>query len=122
MIDRSYLTSKHSDYAKNVIHIDIMKINDIESSSFFIFERISIEFFISEKVDDKSVVARFIRHVYIMKKLKTKLLLDNDILNFENMIFHLEKEKLAIDSCDNFIASFIVTFRVDERVKRTIRV
>ena len=56
-----------------------------------------------------------------MKKLKTKLLLNNDILNFENMISHLKQEKLVIDNCDNFIASFTVTLRVDERVKRIIR-
>ena len=97
-----------------------MKINDINSFSFFIFERIFIEFIISNEIDDESIVIRFTRHVYIMKKLKTKFLLNNDILNFENMIFHLKK-KFVIDSCDNFTKSLIVTFRFKKRVKRIIR-
>ena len=92
MIDQSYLISKRFDYVKNVIHIDIMKINNINSFSLFIFERIFIEFFILNKIDDKFVVTRFTRHVYIMKKLKTKFLLNNDILNSKNMIFHLKKK------------------------------
>ena len=121
MIDRSYLVSKRFDYVKNVIHIDIMKINDIELFSLCTSERIFIEFFISNEIDGKSVVARFTRYVYIVKELKTKLLLNNDILGSKNMIFHLNKEKLVIDSCDNFIASLIVTFRFEKRVKRIIR-
>ena len=71
-----------------------MKINNINSFSLFIFERIFIEFFISSEIDDKFAIARFTRHVYIMKKLKTKFLLNNDILGFENMISHLKKTNL----------------------------
>lgn len=88
IIDRLYLTSKRFDYVKNVIHINIIKINDIDSFSLFISKRIFIEFIFSKEINDEFVVTRFIRYVYIIKKLKTKLLLNNNILNFENMIFH----------------------------------
>ena len=37
------------------------------------------------------------------------------------MMFHVNKNKFIIKNCDNFITSLYVTFRKNERVKRTIR-
>ena len=121
MIDRQFLVSKRSNYAAHVMKISSLKINDIESASLFISKKIALNFTIFDEADDESVRACFIRYVYIVDDLKTKLLISNDILNSKDMMFHVNKNKLTIKSCDNFTTSLHVTFKKSERVKRAVR-
>ena len=121
MIDRQFLISKKSNYVVYVMKINSLKINDIESISLFISKKIALNFTIFNKIDDELIKICFIRYVYIVDDLKIKLFINNDIFESKNMIFYVNKNKLIIKSCDNFITSLHVTYKKNERVKRTIR-
>ena len=121
IIDRQFLINKKLNYVVHVMKINSIKINKIESTSLFISKKIILNFIIFEKFDNDSIKTSFIRYVYIVNNLKIKLSINNNILNLKNMIFYINKSKFIIKSCDNFITSLYVTFRKNERVKRTIR-
>ena len=121
MIDRQFLINKKSNYVADVMKINSMKINEIDLVSLFISKKIALNFIIFEKTDDDSIKVSFTRYVYIIDDLKIKLLINNDIFESKNMMFHINKSKLTIKSCDNFITSLHVTFKKSERVKRAVR-
>ena len=56
-----------------------------------------------------------------MNDLKANILFDNDILKSKNIVFHVKKEKLIINSCENFSVSLNVVVKNDVRIKRTVR-
>ena len=124
LIDRQCLVAQRSNYVVHVLRkSEILKINDINAASLFINEYISLNFVISDELNDKSAKACFIRYLYIVNDLKVNIFLNNDILESKNMFVHVDKEKLFVDSCGNFVASLKIIARDDddERVKRTIR-
>ena len=120
--DREFIAKQISNYVDRIVRRSkVLKINDIEFTTIIINECISIDFFISSEVNDKLATACFIRYVYLMNDLKINILLDNDILKSKNIVFHVKKEKLIINNCENFFASLNVVTKNDVRVKRTIR-
>ena len=120
--DRKFIAKQISNYVDRIVRKPkVLKINDIEFTTITINECISIDFSVSSKVNDKSVTTCFIRYVYLMNDLKINILLDNDILKSKNIVFHVKKEKLTINSCEDFFASLNVITKNDVRVKRTIR-
>ena len=121
MIDRQFLVSKKSNYAADVMKTNSIKINEIDSVSLFISKKIVLNFIIFEKTDDDSVKVSFTRYVYIVDDLKVKLFINNDIFESKNMMFHVNKSKLIIKSCDNFTTSLHVTLKENERVKQAVR-
>ena len=124
LVDRQCLAAQRSNYVVRVLRKpEVLKINDINAASLFINEYISLNFVIFDELNDKSARVCFIRHLYIVNDFKVNILLDNDILESKDMFVHVDKEKLFVDSCDNFVASLKIIVRNDdgERVKRIIR-
>ena len=114
IIDRQFLISKKSNYVAHVIKTNSIKINKINSISLFISKKITLNFIIFDEADDDTIKINFIRYVYIVDNLKIKLFINNNILNSKNMIFHVNKSKLTIESCENFTTSLQVTFKKNE--------
>ena len=98
-----------------------MKINKIDSVSLFTSKKIILNVIIFDEVDDDSIKINFIRYVYIVNNLKIKLFINNDIFELKNMMFYVNKNKFIIKNCDDFITLLHVTFKKNERVKRTIQ-
>ena len=98
-----------------------LKINDIDFVVMKINEYIFINFTISNEMNEKSINVTFIRHIYIVKNLKTNIFLNNDILKSKNIVFHVDKKKIIIENCDNFFTSLIVITKNEKRVKRIVR-
>ena len=124
LIDRQCLIAQRSNYVVHVLRkSEILKINDINAVFLVINEYISLNFVISDELNDKSAKVSFIKHLYIVNDFKINILLSNDILESKDMSVHVDKEKLFVDSCDNFVASLKIIVRNDddERVKRIIR-
>ena len=121
MINRQFLINKKSKYVAYVMKINLMKINKIDSISLFTSKKIALNFIIFDEINNDAIKVNFIRYVYIVDNLKIKLFINNDIFESKNMMFYINKNKLIIKSCDNFITSLLVTFRKNERVKRAIR-
>ena len=71
--------------------------------------------------DDKNAIAIFIKKIYIVKELKTKIFLSNDIFDSEQISINVEKQVLIIDSCKNIKIQFNVT-NTNSSIKRIARV
>ena len=101
----------------------LLKIKNIKLFTLNINKYISINFAIFNEVDDKSTIACFIRHLYIVNNLKTNILLNNNIFNSKNAVVHIKQQKFIINNCDNFSISLkiIVKNNDDKRIKRIIR-
>ena len=61
------------------------------------------------QTNDKWKINIFTKRVYIMKKLKIKIFMNYNILNFEKMMINIEKTNLIINSCKNLKIQFNVT-------------
>ena len=71
--------------------------------------------------NDKNAIVIFIKKIYIVKKLKTKILLNNDILDSEQISINVEKQVLTIDNCKNIKIQLNVT-NTNSSIKRVVRV
>ena len=85
LINRNFLTQKVVDYATHVRQCaKSLKIRNIDDVVVIITIYISFIFRIFDvTANDKNAIAIFIKKIYIMKELKTKILLSNDIFDSE---------------------------------------
>ena len=120
--DRKFIIKRISNYVDRIVRKSkVLKINDIEFIAIIINECISIDFFISNEINDKSITTCFTRYVYFVDDLKTNILFDNDILKSKNIVSHVKK-KFIINNCEDFSVSFNVITKNNIRIKRIIRV
>ena len=82
-----------------------MKIRDINNILIKTKKYIFFNFCVSNTMKNKSTIICFIRHVYIFESFKIKILLDNDILNFEQIVFNVDKKIVIIDNCQDLFSS-----------------
>ena len=99
-----------------------LKIRNIDDVVVIITIYISLIFRIFDvTTDDKNAIAIFIKKIYIMKKLKIKIFLSNDILDSKQININVEKQILIIDNCKNIKIQFNVT-NTNSSIKRVVRV
>ena len=85
-----------------------------------ITEYFPVNFGIPNKtVDGSQVIIDFTGHVYIIEKFKTKMLIKNDILNFEMMVPNIGENHLTIGNCKNMMIEF--NMNTDPPIKRVVR-
>ena len=100
---------------------NVLRVRNIDDALLNTTEHLFFIFRISEKtIDDFAAIACFIRHVYIVDELKTKMLIINDILESKLIVSNVDKEKLTIDNCKNMIIKLNVK-SVDFLIKRVVR-
>ena len=117
------MTQKVVDYATHVRQCaKSLKIRNIDDVVVAITIYISLIFRIFDvTADDKNAIAIFIRKIYIVKELKTKIFLSNNIFDSEQISINVEKQVLIIDSCKNIKIQFNVT-NTNSSIKRVARV
>ena len=123
LINRNFLTQKVVDYATHVRQCaKSLKIRDIDDVVVITTIYISLIFRILDvTTDDKNAIIIFIKKIYIMKELKTKISLSNDILDSKQINIDVEKQILIIDNCKNIKIQFNVT-NTTSLIKRVVRV
>ena len=122
LTNRDFLNQKMLDYEKLMKRRNnVIKIRNIENVNLNINEYLFVNFRIFEvAIDDNFVVINFIKHFYIVDNLKIKMLLDNDILKFEQMILNIFKKRIIIENCQNMIVKLTIINR-DTSIKRVTR-
>ena len=70
-----------------------MKIREINNVVLNITKIFFVNFRILKLINNKLIVICFIRHVYVVDDLKTKLLLNNNIIDSKNIVLNIEKKK-----------------------------
>ena len=98
-----------------------LKVKDIESTTHesIEFVHISIYFFEVTK-DESAILACITKKIYLVDDLKTKMLIDNDFLGFEEFIIDIEEKFATIESCEIKIALKIQL--KESYVKKTVHV
>ena len=105
LINYIFLTVCCLIYVNHVFRkLKLLKINDIDFTTLFIDKYIFINFFILNEIDNKTAIVCFIRYIHIVDNFKTNIFLNNNILRLKNIVLYINKNKLTINNCDNFIA------------------
>ena len=122
LTNRDFLNQKMFDYEKLMKQRNnVIKIRNTDNVNFNINEYLFVNFRIFEiTIDDNFVVINFIKHFYIVDDLKIKMLFDNDILKFEQMILNIFKKRVIIENCQNMIVKLTIINR-ESSMKRIIR-
>ena len=71
-----------------------MKVNNIDFIALFINKYILIDFFMSNKIDNKAITVCFIRYIHIVNDFKINLFLNNNILKLKNIVLYVNKKSL----------------------------
>ena len=103
-INKIFLSHEVFDYVtqfrQTFQSLKIKEIDDVSmKTTIYIFFKFRI---FDTNVNDKSTIDIFTRRVYVVKNLKTKILLNNNILEFEKMNINMSKRILIMNNCKNF--------------------
>ena len=123
LIDRKFLMQKIFDYRIHARQtMKFFKVRDIENVVVTIIDHISLIFRVFEiSTNDENAIVTFTRQIYIVKELKTKIFLDNDILNSKRMSINVDKQMIIIENCKNIKIQLNV-INVESSIKRVTRV
>ena len=123
LIDRKFLMQKIFDYKTHArLSSKSLKIRNIGDAVVITIDYIFLIFRISGiATNDKNAIATFTRRIYIVKKLKTKILMSNDILESKQISIDVNKQIVTIESCKNIKVQLNVT-NADSQIKRVVRV
>ena len=120
LVDKNFLIKELPDYRTRIqTKPDAMKMRGLKDTLFITAEHFPINFNIpGQTVDRSPAIINFIRHVYIIKKFKNKMLINN-MLNPEMMVPNIGKCHLTIGSCKKLTVKFNVK-NVGPLIKRII--
>ena len=123
LINRKFFMQKILDYRTHVrLNSKSLKIRDIDDAIVITIDYIFFIFRIFEvAIDDKNAIAIFTKRIYIVKKLKTKIFMSNDILESKQINIDVNKQVVTIESCKNIKVQLNVT-NANSQIKRVARV
>ncbi len=88
------------------IHIHLMTtfliVRDIKANVHEIQKHVNFSIYLSSK-DDFIKLIEIHREMHLIENLKANMLIDNDILEFEDIIIDVQKKNVIIQSCENLI-------------------
>ena len=121
-IDKIFLSHEIFDYVTQFEQtFQSLKIKEIDDVSMKTAIYISFKFRVFDTdVNDKSTIDIFTKRVYVVKNLKTKILLSNDILEFEKMNVNMNKRILIMSSCKNLKIQFSIV-SANSTIKKIVR-
>ena len=81
-----------------------------------------LDFYVLGKTSSrKAVIAQITREVYVVERLKAKVLIGMDIIGLERMSVNVDTKLLTIGSCAGIIVPVSVTPKPNSKVRRSIR-
>ena len=88
----------------NIIEHKIFELLRIKNINFVwhnIFNYVLLNFYDFDIIaNNKSIIVYFQREIYFVNNFSIKILIDVDIIMFEQIILKVEKQKLTIKNCD----------------------
>lgn len=111
LINRNYLQQAVFDVKIKVFKSSI-KVKNINFFVYDSFEYININFYVSSLVKfEKKVITHFIRKLYIVNELKTKIFINMNILSLEKIDVLHSTKRINILSYENFIVNLIIILK-----------
>ena len=80
-----------------------------------------LDFYVPGSNSRKIVLAHFSREIYIVDKLKAKVLMGIDIIGLERMSVNVDLKLLTIRSCEDITVPVSVTPKPNSKIRRSIR-
>ena len=104
LVDKTFLIEKIRNYRTRIqTKPDAMKMRGLKNVLFITTKHFPIDFNIpGQTVDGLPAITNFIKHVYIIEKFQTKMLIKNNILNPEFIIPDFGKNYLTIGNCKKY--------------------
>lgn len=90
--------------------------NVVASSSKYVDLKISL----SKRIEERAIVAKIQRQVHIVDDLKTNMLIDSNIMGFEDMKVNYQNFIMIVDSCNDI--RIFMNVIIAEKIQRMIRV
>ena len=118
LIDRKWLHVLLSNVVVRQI-AEFVMIREIDDREHFSADYVNLDFYIDDKIKNKSIIVHIKRDVHIVDNLKIKILIDFDIICSKEMIVDLQKWKFTIVNCDLTIS--IICTSTTSRVNRIFR-
>jgi hypothetical protein len=101
LTDRNFVLNRLSK-----VHIQLMTtfltVRDISANVHEIKKYVNFSIYLSSKNDSIKMI-EIHRKMHLVKKLKTNMLIENDILRFEEIIIDVQEKRIIIISCQNMI-------------------
>lgn len=103
------------------LSISVRDIDSVQKSSRFVLAIIYINNIVNNNISNISTTAVITRYIYLIDKLKIKILIDQDIITFEKIFLDFEYQELRIESCRVFCATINIKTRKNFSIKIAIR-
>jgi hypothetical protein len=117
LIDKTYLQKFLS--SVKILHTDdFISVRDIEIVIHNCSEYVYLKLFISESFE----IAKFSHQAHIVDNLRTKFLMNMNILEFEEIILDISRRKLILSLCENLKIFIRVISKSKFRINRVILV
>ena len=98
-----------------------VRIHEIDKFLILFFEYVILKFIFQNVFNEKFVIGKFRRQIYIIDDLKTNIFIDLNILNLKKMLINYNKKILVFNCCCNMkIFMQMKSFR--EKINKIIRV
>ena len=100
----------------------ICDINDVQKFNEFII----IIIYVNEIINDNSKIQSFvivviIRQIHLIDDLKIKILIKNNIIMFEKILFNFKRQKIKINNCRKLKILFNIKIRQSSSIKKIVR-
>ena len=98
-----------------------MSIRDVNEKIVKIDEFVIVKLYFDDTLIDQIITSAMKIKIHFIDDFAINLLLDNDILYFQNIIVNLQKQKLFIDNCQKFEMFLKMQTRQKSHVKRIVK-
>ena len=99
-----------------------LSIREVDNKIIKLIEYIVVSVYFKSKYNDKSTIVKVNIKIYLINDLKTRLLIDVNIINSKNITLNFLKNYLIIESCQDFEIIIKFKIRLNLNTRRIIRV
>jgi hypothetical protein len=100
-----------------------LNVRDLEINKHQISKYIIVSIYFAEKIAEEKLIRRVIhREVHLVNDLKVNMLIENDILDFENISIDDVNSKIIIASCQNMIISIEIRTLIKDMINKILHV
>ena len=119
--DKRFILFKILDAKIHIISV-LLSIREVDNKIIKSIEYVIVSVYFKDKCYNKSIIVEVIMKIYLINDLKTKLLIDVDIIDSEDITLNFLENRLVIESCQDFKIIMKSKTRSNSNTRRIVRV
>ena len=119
--DKQFILFKISNAKIHIMSI-LLSIKEVDNKIIQSIEYVVVSVYFKDKYNNKSIIVEVIMKIHLIDDLKVKLLIDVNIINSEDIILNFLKNRLIIESCQNFEIIIKSKTRSNSNTRRIVRI